>query len=169
MVGSPLCLGYQQAIRCRGLVRRRQGQGRPVSSQDLAQVLSRYAAKKSSFYKMYAGYRWRALDRLTTLLIVQNTMQAVGDRSKKWLDCVAELEGAMADLEAIGPLIEALLSLEPRCDVLIVDDNSTDGTTALLVGLADAEPRAGGGGSEWGAVKTLRDEVAIREQPRTVL
>lgn len=78
-----------------------QRQGRPVSSQDLAQVLSRYAAKKSSFYKMYAGYRWRALDRLTTLLIVQNTMQAVGDRSKKWLDCVAELEGAMADLQAI--------------------------------------------------------------------
>ena len=78
-----------------------QGQDRPVSSQDLAQVLSSYAAKKSSFYKMYAAYRWRALDRLTTLLILQNTMQAVGDRSKKWLDCVAELEGAMADLQAI--------------------------------------------------------------------
>lgn len=78
-----------------------QGQDRPVSNQALAQVLSSYAAKKSSFYKMYSAYRWRALDRLTTLLIVQNTMQAVGDRSKKWLDCVAELEAAMADLEAI--------------------------------------------------------------------
>lgn len=78
-----------------------QGQGRPVSSQDLAQVLSSYAAKKSTFYKMYSAYRWRALDRLNELLIFQNTMQAVGDRSKKWLGCVAELEGAMAYLEAI--------------------------------------------------------------------
>jgi dolichol-phosphate mannosyltransferase len=41
----------------------------------------------------------------------------------------------------IGPLIEALLRLEPRCDVLIVDDSSTDGTTAFLAGLAAAEPR----------------------------
>ena len=78
-----------------------QGLEQPVSSQNLAQVLSRYAAKKSSFYKMYAAYRWRALDRLNELLIVQNAMQAVDDRSKRWLDCVAKLEGAMADLEAI--------------------------------------------------------------------
>ena len=78
-----------------------QGQCRSVSSQVLAQVLSRYAAKKSTFYKMYAAYRWRALDRLNGLLIMQNAMQAVGDRSSKWLGCVAELEGAMADLVAI--------------------------------------------------------------------
>lgn len=78
-----------------------QGQDRPISSQDLTQVLSRYAAKKSSFYKMYSAYRWSALDRLSELLMVQNAMQAVGDRSKRWLDCVAELESAMADLEAI--------------------------------------------------------------------
>ena len=32
----------------------------------------------------------------------------------------------------IGPLLDALLAIEPRCDVLIVDDSSTDGTTALL-------------------------------------
>jgi dolichol-phosphate mannosyltransferase len=41
----------------------------------------------------------------------------------------------------IGPLLDALLALEPRCDVLIVDDNSTDGTTALLRERAAAEPR----------------------------
>lgn len=82
-------------------LRELQGQDRPVSSQDLAEVLSRYAAKKSSFYKMYAAYRGRALDRLNELLILQNTMQAVGDRSKRWLDCVAELEAAMAGFEAI--------------------------------------------------------------------
>jgi len=38
-------------------------------------------------------------------------------------------------------LIAALLAVEPRCDVLIVDDSSTDGTTALLADLAAAEPR----------------------------
>lgn len=84
-----------------GALEKLQGQDRPVSSQDLAQVLSSYAAKKSSFYKMYAAYRWRALDRLNELLMVQNAMQAVGDRSKRWLDCVAELEAAMAAFKAI--------------------------------------------------------------------
>lgn len=78
-----------------------QGQVRPALSQDLEHVLSQYAARKSSFYKMYAAYRWRALDRLNELLIVQGAMQAVGDRSSKWLDCVGELEGAGAAFEAI--------------------------------------------------------------------
>jgi dolichol-phosphate mannosyltransferase len=41
----------------------------------------------------------------------------------------------------IGPLLDALLALEPRCDVLVVDDNSTDGTTELLRDRAAAEPR----------------------------
>jgi dolichol-phosphate mannosyltransferase len=41
----------------------------------------------------------------------------------------------------IGPLLEALLALEPRCDVLIVDDSSTDGTTELLRERAAAESR----------------------------
>jgi dolichol-phosphate mannosyltransferase len=41
----------------------------------------------------------------------------------------------------IGPLLEALLALDPRCDVLVVDDNSTDGTTALLRERAAREPR----------------------------
>jgi hypothetical protein len=81
-----------------------QGSGGPVISQSqaLLQVLSRYAEKKSSFYKMYAAYRGRALKRLNELLILQNTMQAVGDRSSRWLNCVAELEGAMADLQVIN-------------------------------------------------------------------
>ena len=80
-----------------------QGSGGPVLSQQQALLLvfSRYAAKKSSFYKMYSAYRWRALDRLNELLILQNTMQAVGDRSKRWLDCVAELKAAMVGFEAI--------------------------------------------------------------------
>ena len=84
-----------------------QGQGGPVSSRDLAQVLSSYAAKKSSFYKMCAAYRWRALDRLNEILILQNAMQAVKDRSKKWLDRVTELEGAIANLEAIDAVTHA--------------------------------------------------------------
>ncbi len=88
------------------------GQDRAVSTQDLTQILSRYAARKSSFYKMYAAYRWRALDRLNEILIVQNAMQAVGDRSSRWLGCVAELEGAMAELEAIDVVShEACLAL----------------------------------------------------------
>ena len=41
----------------------------------------------------------------------------------------------------IGPLLDALLAIEPRCDVLIVDDSSTDGTTALLLERAAVEPR----------------------------
>ena len=41
----------------------------------------------------------------------------------------------------IGPMLDALLAIEPRCDVLIVDDRSTDGTTALLLERAAVEPR----------------------------
>jgi dolichol-phosphate mannosyltransferase len=41
----------------------------------------------------------------------------------------------------IGRLLDALLAIEPRCDVLIVDDSSTDGTTALLRARAAVEPR----------------------------
>jgi dolichol-phosphate mannosyltransferase len=40
-----------------------------------------------------------------------------------------------------GPLLDALLALEPRCDVLIIDDNSTDGTAALLQERRAQEPR----------------------------
>jgi dolichol-phosphate mannosyltransferase len=40
-----------------------------------------------------------------------------------------------------GPLLDALLTLEPCCDVLVVDDSSTDGTTALLLERAAVEPR----------------------------
>jgi dolichol-phosphate mannosyltransferase len=41
----------------------------------------------------------------------------------------------------VGPLIDALLAIEPHCDVLIVDDSSTDGTTAILTDRAATEPR----------------------------
>lgn len=41
----------------------------------------------------------------------------------------------------VGPLIDALLANKPRCDALIVDDNSTDGTTDLLLRRAASEPR----------------------------
>jgi dolichol-phosphate mannosyltransferase len=41
----------------------------------------------------------------------------------------------------IARLLDALLSLPERCDVLVVDDNSTDGTGALLSARVPSEPR----------------------------
>jgi dolichol-phosphate mannosyltransferase len=41
----------------------------------------------------------------------------------------------------IGTLIDALLALPVRSDLLFVDDNSTDGTTEYLRSVAAAEPR----------------------------
>lgn len=41
----------------------------------------------------------------------------------------------------IEPLLDTLLALTPRCDVLVVDDKSTDGTTAALLQRASADPR----------------------------
>src|SRR5271157_1358653 len=38
-------------------------------------------------------------------------------------------------------LTDALLALPVRCDLLFVDDSSTDGTTAYLLSRAAAEPR----------------------------
>jgi dolichol-phosphate mannosyltransferase len=41
----------------------------------------------------------------------------------------------------IARLLDALLSLPERCDVLVVDDNSTDGTGAVLSARVPSEPR----------------------------
>jgi dolichol-phosphate mannosyltransferase len=41
----------------------------------------------------------------------------------------------------IGPLLDALLGLANHCDVLIVDDNSIDGTVDVLFARAATEPR----------------------------
>jgi dolichol-phosphate mannosyltransferase len=41
----------------------------------------------------------------------------------------------------IGPLLDALFSLTPACDVLVIDDSSKDGTTAVLAARAATEPR----------------------------
>ncbi len=43
--------------------------------------------------------------------------------------------------ENVGPITTAVLEAEPRCDVLIVDDNSPDGTGALADELALKQPR----------------------------
>ena len=43
--------------------------------------------------------------------------------------------------DAIGPMIDALLALPTACDLLIVDDRSTDGTTDILASRAAAERR----------------------------
>ncbi len=43
--------------------------------------------------------------------------------------------------ENIGPITEAVLKAEPRVDILIVDDNSPDGTGQLADELAAKEPR----------------------------
>ena len=45
------------------------------------------------------------------------------------------------EASAIAVLIDALLALPLRCDVLVVDDGSTDGTTALLEARAAAAMR----------------------------
>src|SRR5688572_27891795 len=40
-------------------------------------------------------------------------------------------------------MLDGLLGLRARCDVLVVDDNSTDGTLDVLAARAAAEPRLG--------------------------
>jgi dolichol-phosphate mannosyltransferase len=45
--------------------------------------------------------------------------------------------------ETIEALLDALLALPRRCDVLVVDDHSTDGTTALLAARAASDRRIG--------------------------
>jgi len=45
--------------------------------------------------------------------------------------------------DAITPMIDALLALPGAADLLIVDDRSTDGTTAVVLARAAAEPRLG--------------------------
>ena len=44
---------------------------------------------------------------------------------------------------SIGAMLDGLLGLKARCDVLVVDDNSTDGTLDLLAARTAAEPRVG--------------------------
>ena len=40
-------------------------------------------------------------------------------------------------------MLDGLLALRARCDILVVDDNSTDGTLDILANRASAEPRIG--------------------------
>jgi len=44
---------------------------------------------------------------------------------------------------SIDAMLDGLLGLKTRCDVLVVDDNSTDGTLDVLAARAAAEPRVG--------------------------
>jgi len=46
--------------------------------------------------------------------------------------------------ENIRPLIESVLSKDPRIDILIVDDGSPDGTGAIVDEIANANPRVFG-------------------------
>lgn len=41
----------------------------------------------------------------------------------------------------IGPLLNAILDLPIHCDILVVDDNSPDGTASLVTARATTEPR----------------------------
>ena len=45
------------------------------------------------------------------------------------------------ELENLEPIVKAVLAVDPRVDILVVDDNSPDGTGALADRLAAAEPR----------------------------
>jgi dolichol-phosphate mannosyltransferase len=44
---------------------------------------------------------------------------------------------------SIGAMLDGLLGLRTRCDVLVVDDNSSDGTLDALAARAASEPRLG--------------------------
>jgi dolichol-phosphate mannosyltransferase len=44
---------------------------------------------------------------------------------------------------SIGAVLDGLLALPARCDVLVVDDNSSDGTLDVLAARAAVEPRVG--------------------------
>jgi dolichol-phosphate mannosyltransferase len=44
---------------------------------------------------------------------------------------------------SIGAMLDGLLGLKARCDVLVVDDSSTDGTLDVLAARAALEPRLG--------------------------
>ncbi|HXQ84225.1 MAG TPA: polyprenol monophosphomannose synthase [Xanthobacteraceae bacterium] len=46
------------------------------------------------------------------------------------------------ECDTLGRMIDALLALPIACDVLVVDDRSTDGTTGILVSRAAAELRS---------------------------
>ncbi len=45
--------------------------------------------------------------------------------------------------DCIGQLLDELLALKTRCDILVIDDSSTDGTLDVLAQRAAAEPRIG--------------------------
>jgi dolichol-phosphate mannosyltransferase len=43
--------------------------------------------------------------------------------------------------ENVGPMVEAILAATPEVDVLVIDDNSPDGTGQIADGIAAREPR----------------------------
>jgi dolichol-phosphate mannosyltransferase len=45
------------------------------------------------------------------------------------------------EAENVGPMVEAILAATPDVDVLVIDDNSPDGTGRLADQIADHEPR----------------------------
>lgn len=45
------------------------------------------------------------------------------------------------EAENIGPVVSAILAADPRLHVLVVDDDSPDGTAGIVQGIARGEPR----------------------------
>ncbi len=54
---------------------------------------------------------------------------------------VIALAATFDERDNIGPLVDALLAVDPTLQVLVVDDDSPDGTGRLVLERADQEPR----------------------------
>jgi glycosyltransferase involved in cell wall biosynthesis len=54
---------------------------------------------------------------------------------------VIALAATFDERDNIGPLVDALLAVDPALQVLVVDDDSPDGTGRLVLERADQEPR----------------------------
>jgi len=60
-----------------------------------------------------------------------------GSERKKALVCLPTYD----ERENLPPMVEAILAAVPQVDILVVDDNSPDGTGQLADGIAAREPR----------------------------
>ena len=82
---------------------------RMESLQDPSEIplhlaLSRYAHKKQSFFAMRAALKWRAVEKIKSLLQAQHGMQSLGRYGFSWLRCVDAIGMAIREVAAIRAL-----------------------------------------------------------------